>query len=86
MKVEKNCRVRLNYTISLQEGQIVDKNPEDQPLEITTGKNQVIPVLEGVLKEQADGLDELRAKIVSLEAEVLKLGQFIAVPDPMRPR
>lgn len=46
MKVEKNCRVRLNYTISLREGQIVDKSPEERPLEITTGKNEVIPVLE----------------------------------------
>jgi FKBP-type peptidyl-prolyl cis-trans isomerase 2 len=46
MKVGDNCRVRLNYTIRLQEGQIVDKNPGDQPLEFNTGKSEVIPVLE----------------------------------------
>jgi FKBP-type peptidyl-prolyl cis-trans isomerase 2 len=46
MKVGKNCRVRLNYTIRLQEGQIVDKNPETQHLEFNTGKSEVIPALE----------------------------------------
>ena len=46
MKIDRKCRVRLNYSISLENGEVVDKNPDDEPLEFTTGQSEVISVLE----------------------------------------
>jgi FKBP-type peptidyl-prolyl cis-trans isomerase 2 len=46
MKIESNCLVRLNYSIKLTNGEEVEANPPDQPLEFVTGREEVIPCLE----------------------------------------
>lgn len=46
MKVGKNCRVALNYSIKLADGNVVESNPEDEPLVFVTGREEVIPALE----------------------------------------
>ncbi|HUT54443.1 MAG TPA: peptidylprolyl isomerase [bacterium] len=50
MKIGDNCVVRLNYSIRIKDGEIVDRNPDDEPLCFTTGRSEVIPALEkGIL-------------------------------------
>ncbi len=46
MKVDENSWVKLNYEIKLADGQLVERNPEDEPLEFTTGRMEVIPAIE----------------------------------------
>jgi len=46
MKVKENTRVKLNYSIKLDDGRTVEQNPAQQPLEFVVGRNEVIPVLE----------------------------------------
>ncbi|MFO8057373.1 MAG: peptidylprolyl isomerase [bacterium] len=55
MKVSDNCRVRLNYTIRLDDGEVVDRSPPEEPLEFVTGRQEVIPVLEECIKGMESG-------------------------------
>ncbi len=55
MKVEENCKVKLNYGIKLSDGQLVESNPEDKPLEFITGREEVIPSLEQGIMGMEEG-------------------------------
>ncbi len=55
MKVSDNCRIRLNYAIRLEDGEVVDRNPLEEPLEFLTGRDEVIPVLEEGIKGMGPG-------------------------------
>jgi FKBP-type peptidyl-prolyl cis-trans isomerase SlpA len=46
MKISDNCVVRLNYSIRLKDGEVVDRNPDNEPLSFTTGRGEVVPALE----------------------------------------
>jgi FKBP-type peptidyl-prolyl cis-trans isomerase SlpA len=46
MKIDNNCSVRLNYAIRMQDGLIVDQNPDNEPLQFVTGRSEIIPALE----------------------------------------
>jgi FKBP-type peptidyl-prolyl cis-trans isomerase SlyD len=49
LKVSKGLVVSLDYTLRLQEGDVVDASAEQEPLEFLQGSNQIIPGLEQAL-------------------------------------
>lgn len=55
MKVDDNCMVKVNYSIQLNDGQMVEKNPDGEPLEFVTGRDQVVPCLEDGIKGMEPG-------------------------------
>ena len=42
MKVKKNCHVRINYKMSLANGEVVDASEEGDPLLFVCGRGQVV--------------------------------------------
>ncbi|MGB0588078.1 MAG: FKBP-type peptidyl-prolyl cis-trans isomerase [Myxococcota bacterium] len=46
MKVKKNCHVRINFKMSLANGDLVDASEEGEPLEFICGRGQVVTGLE----------------------------------------
>ena len=55
MKVSENCRVKINYSIALDSGEVVDQTPPGETLEFETGKGQVIPALEKMVLGMESG-------------------------------
>ena len=49
MTIADNMFVAINYTLTLESGQEIDKSPEGQPLGFITGTGQIIPGLEKAL-------------------------------------
>lgn len=56
MKVEKGDTIKVDYSVSLEDGSIVEKTPKERPLEFVVGENQVIPGFDGAVLGM--GLDE----------------------------
>lgn len=46
MKVEHEAHVTMDYTLTLESGEVVDQSPPEKPLEFITGYNQIIQGLE----------------------------------------
>lgn len=46
MKVKKNSRIKFHYTVTTQDGEIVDGTEGEEALEAQLGKDQLLPKLE----------------------------------------
>jgi FKBP-type peptidyl-prolyl cis-trans isomerase SlyD len=55
MNIADKLFVAIDYTLTLESGQEIDKSPEDQPLGFITGTDQIIPGLEKALMGRAAG-------------------------------
>ncbi|NOQ66842.1 MAG: peptidylprolyl isomerase, partial [Desulfobacterales bacterium] len=55
MTIAENMFVAINYTLTLESGQEIDKSPEGQPLGFIAGTGQIIPGLEKALMGRAAG-------------------------------
>lgn len=55
MNITDKKYVAIDYTLSLESGQEIDKSPEGQPLGFITGLGQVIPGLEKALMGKTAG-------------------------------
>ena len=58
MTISNGCRVSLEYTLTLEDGTIVDSNVDGEPLTYTHGEGQIIPGLERALDGLASGAEE----------------------------
>ncbi|GAB6062158.1 FKBP-type peptidyl-prolyl cis-trans isomerase [Deferrisoma palaeochoriense] len=65
MKAEENLYVAIDYTLTLDSGEVVDKSEPGEPLGFIFGKNQIIPGLERELR----GMEEGQTKKVTVEPE-----------------
>jgi FKBP-type peptidyl-prolyl cis-trans isomerase SlyD len=55
MNIADKLYVAIDYTLTLESGQEIDKSPEDQPLGFIAGTGQIIPGLEKALMGRAAG-------------------------------
>jgi FKBP-type peptidyl-prolyl cis-trans isomerase SlyD len=55
MNIADKMYVAIEYTLTLESGQEIDKSPADQPLGFITGTGQIIPGLEKALMGRATG-------------------------------
>jgi FKBP-type peptidyl-prolyl cis-trans isomerase SlyD len=55
MNIAEKMYVAIDYTLTLDSGQEIDKSPEGQPLGFITGTGQIIPGLEKALMGRAAG-------------------------------
>ena len=55
MNIADNMFVAIDYTLTLESGQEIDKSPEGQPLGFIAGTGQIIPGLEKALMGRAAG-------------------------------
>jgi FKBP-type peptidyl-prolyl cis-trans isomerase SlyD len=55
MNIADQMYVAIDYTLTLESGQEIDKSPEGQPLGFITGLGQIIPGLEKALMGRAAG-------------------------------
>ena len=55
MNIADKMYVAIDYTLTLESGQEIDKSPEGQPLGFITGTGQIIPGLEKALMGRAAG-------------------------------
>jgi len=67
VQVEKGSRVTLHYTLSLAEGRIVDASEGGEPLTITVGDSELLPVFEDRLLGLAQG-ERRRFEIACMDA------------------
>ena len=65
MKVGKNMYVALDYTLSLDSGEVIDKSEGGEPLGFIFGTGQIIPGLERGI----EGLEEGESTRVTVEPE-----------------
>ncbi len=69
MKIEKQSFVSIDYTLTLESGEVVDKSAPDKPLEFVCGFNQVIPGLEKALMgREVNGSESFQVVVPSEEA------------------
>lgn len=64
-KVKSGDKVKVNYTLKLDDETVLESTPEDEPLEFTTGEQKVIPGFEEALFGMSPG----ESKTVELEPE-----------------
>ncbi len=50
--------ISIHYTLSLQDGEIIESNNDEEPLEYTMGSGDLIPGLEEVLVGMAEGEEQ----------------------------
>ena len=55
MNIAEKTYVTIDYTLTLESGQEIDKSPEGQPLGFITGTGQIIPGLEKALMGKVAG-------------------------------
>ena len=55
MKVKKNARIRLHYTMATEEGREIDATAPEEPLSFVCGRNEVIPGFERELMGMEPG-------------------------------
>ena len=55
MNIADKMYVAIDYTLTLESGQEIDKSPEGEPLGFITGTGQIIPGLEKALMGRAAG-------------------------------
>jgi len=55
MNIADRMYVAIDYTLTLESGQEIDKSPADQPLGFITGTGQIIPGLEKALMGKVAG-------------------------------
>ncbi len=90
MNVEKGSKVKVHYTGKLDDGKLFDKSKEDQPLEFTVGKQEVIPGFEQAVKSMEVG-EEKTFTIDSENAygpqnkELIKKVSRDNLPDELEP-
>lgn len=65
MKIQDKSHVTIEYTLSLDSGEVVDKSEPDQPFSFVCGLGQIIPGLERALI----GMEEGQSAKVTVEAE-----------------
>lgn len=65
MKIQENAFVALEYTLTIDSGEIVDKSEPGEPLSFVVGSGQMIPGLE----RQLLGMDLGQSAKISVEAE-----------------
>ncbi len=65
MKAEPNTFVAIDYTLTLDSGEVVFKTEEDKPLEFIMGQGQILPGLEKAI----EGLEPGDKVKVTLEPE-----------------
>ena len=58
MTISNGCLVSLEYTLTLDDGTIVDSNVDGEPLTYTHGEGQIIPGLERALDGLASGVEQ----------------------------
>jgi FKBP-type peptidyl-prolyl cis-trans isomerase SlyD len=75
MRVENGMEVAFDYEVYLENGELVDKSPPEQPLRYVHGRGQIIPGLEQAL----DGLE-----VGSSKELVLKPAEAYGEADPAR--
>lgn len=62
MTIDKDCVVAIDYTLTDNDGNVIDKSEENQPLKYLHGHANIIPGLENQLAGKAVG-DELTVKV-----------------------
>ncbi len=65
MKAEPNTFVAIDYTLSLDSGEVIFKTEDDKPLEFIMGQGQILPGLE----KAVEGLEPGESVKVTLEPE-----------------
>ncbi len=65
MKVADNLHVSIDYTLSLDSGEVVDRSEPGEPLGFVYGKGQIIPGLEKALQ----GMEAGQSAKVTVEPE-----------------
>lgn len=65
--IEQNKVVGITYTLTNDEGEVLDQSPEGQPLQYLAGAGNIIPGLEKALEGKAVG-DEVKVTVPAAEA------------------
>ena len=65
MAVEKGKQVSIEYTLKIDEGEVVDTNVDSTPLTYVQGARQILPALENTL----EGLEVGETKAVSIRPD-----------------
>jgi FKBP-type peptidyl-prolyl cis-trans isomerase SlyD len=55
MKVNENCQVTINYQIRTLDGKVIDRSLPGEPISFTTGRGEVVEVLELALMGMEPG-------------------------------
>ncbi|MBE0426938.1 MAG: peptidylprolyl isomerase [Nitrospirae bacterium] len=64
-QVKRGDNVKVHYTCTLKDGTIVDSTMNQQPLQFTVGKGQVLPSLE----EAVEGMKQGEAKDITIPSD-----------------
>lgn len=67
MSHTKRRFMTIAYTVWTEDGELVDKSPEDQPLTFEVGSGEIISGVEGAIKELKKG-DRVQIDVASDEA------------------
>jgi len=59
MKIKNGCTVTIDYTMTLENGEVIDSTQETDPLSYTQGDGEILTGLESILlgKEKGESLD-----------------------------
>ena len=55
MKIEKNAKVSIEYTLRNDDGDVLDNSQETEPLTFLQGTGQIIPGLEKAIEGKVEG-------------------------------
>lgn len=55
MQISQDKVVHIHYTLTTNDGELVDRSPQDEPLGYLHGKGQIIPGLEKALEGRSSG-------------------------------
>lgn len=55
MEIASNCVASIHYTLTNDEGQVIDRSPEAQPLSYLHGAGNIVPGLERALEGKSAG-------------------------------
>jgi FKBP-type peptidyl-prolyl cis-trans isomerase SlyD len=68
MKIQKESFVSIDYTLTLESGEVVDKSAPESPLEFVCGFNQIIPGLEKELMGRESNGESFQVMVSPEEA------------------
>ena len=88
--VEQGSRVRLSFSLQLEDGTVVEEAPPEDPVELIVGQGEILPALEEVLLGMAEG-ERRQVRLAPAEAfgphspdriQTLERDQFPAEAEP----
>ncbi len=83
--VTEGTRVLLHYTLALKNGEVIESNMDEEPLEYVVGSGDLIPGLEEVLATMSVG-DEVSGELTPQEGFGLSRSDaFLEIPKDQLP-